>query len=73
MIAWLRTHRHAASDARRRLVDGALGSLLTVFALGIVIALPAGGHWLITNVARVGSSVAESHVISVYLRDDVSQ
>lgn len=74
--AWLRAHRRAAADALRRFVAGGIGSALTVLALGVVIALPAGGHWLLGNFARVGEALGTAHEVSIYLaqgsgRDDI--
>lgn len=73
---WLRAHRRAAADALRRFVAGGIGSVLTVLALGVVIALPAGGHWLLGSLARVGEAFGTAHEVSVYLapgsgKDDI--
>lgn len=65
--AWLRAHRRAAADALRRFVAGGIGSVLTVLALGVVIALPAGGHWLLGSFARIGEAFGTAHEVSVYL------
>lgn len=69
MIAWLASHRRAATDALHRLKEGAGSSLLTILALAVVLVLPATGHWLVDGIERAGSRLAGPGEVSLWLAE----
>ena len=67
MKVWLRHHLEAAALATRRLLVSPLNSLLFVIAIGIALALPAGGQMLLSSVRQVTATLAAAPQISVYM------
>ena len=59
MNAWLNQHLTALRDALRRLA-AALNSTLSIFVIGIALALPAAGWLAIDNVQRAANNAAGS-------------
>ena len=65
--AWARHHRAMARDSAGRLVRHPLGSLLTMFAIGIALVLPCG-LWLTLDSARLlDAQLEESATLTAYL------
>ncbi len=56
MRAWLSQHRNAAALAWRRLVATPVNSLLFLLAVGVALALPAGGQMLLANALHVAGA-----------------
>lgn len=70
MIAWLHQHRDAFLLALRRLTATPLNTLLSLLAIGIALALPAGGQMLLANVLHLASDTAPSPQISLFMSLD---
>jgi cell division transport system permease protein len=70
MMAWLHQHRDAFMLALRRLTATPLNTLLSLLAIGIALALPAGGQMLLANVLHVASGTAPSPQISLFMALD---
>ncbi len=73
MIAWLHQHRDAFVLALRRLTATPLNTLLSLLAIGIALALPAGGQMLLANVMQLASGTAPSPQISLFMSLDASR
>jgi cell division transport system permease protein len=67
MRIWLLHHRDALLLALRRLVSAPVNMLLSLLAVGIALALPAGGQMLLTNVMRLAGESAPTPQISLFL------
>lgn len=70
MIAWLRAHADAFADALRRLAASPLSALLSLLAIGVALALPAGGFVILGNIQNLGSGLVRHHEISLFLASD---
>jgi cell division transport system permease protein len=58
MKAWLRHHGQACSLALNRLWSAPFNTLLAMLVMGIALAIPAGGAWLLDQAAQwTGASV----------------
>jgi cell division transport system permease protein len=67
MKAWLSQHRDAASLAWRRLRSAPVNSLLSLLAIGIALALPAGGQMLVANALHLAGTTSAVPQISIFL------
>lgn len=67
MIAWLRQHRDALMLALRRLGAAPTNTLLSLLAIGVALALPAGGHLLFANAQSVMGKVSAKPQVSVFM------
>jgi cell division transport system permease protein len=67
MRIWLVHHRDALALALRRLVATPLNMLLSLLAIGIALAMPAGGQMLLTNAMRLAGDSAPTPQISLFL------
>ena len=67
MKVWLLHHRDAAVLAWRRLLAVPLNSLLFVLAIGVALALPAGGQMLLANARQLTDRVSAAPQISVFM------
>jgi len=67
MRIWLLNHRNAIVLALRRLTVAPLNSLLSTLAIGIALALPAGGELLLANAAKLSAGMAAPAQISVFM------
>jgi cell division transport system permease protein len=67
MNAWLSQHWQAFQLALRRLVASPVNTLLSLLAIGIALALPAGGQMLLTNALQVARGTAPTPQISLFL------
>ncbi|MGE5466129.1 MAG: permease-like cell division protein FtsX [Ignavibacteria bacterium] len=70
MIAWLHQHRDALLLALRRLTATPLNTLLSLLAIGIALALPAGGQMLVANALRLAQGSAPAPQISLFMSLD---
>lgn len=73
MRAWLAQHRDAARLAWRRFATAPLNSLLSLLAIGVVLALPATGQMLLAAAGQLGGGVAPQPQISVFLAADAER
>ena len=67
MKIWLDHHRKAARLAMRKLGASPLNSLLYLLAIGVALALPAGGQMLLANAQRLGGTVSAAPQISIFM------
>jgi cell division transport system permease protein len=70
MKAWLAQHRQALGLALRRLVANRLDSLLAALAIGVALALPAGGQMLLANALQVARNGSPTPQLSVFMGVD---
>jgi len=68
--AWLRQHRLAFSAATRKWLTQRAAALLNALALGIALALPAGGYALLDRLHDVSAHTAIDPQLSVFMRTD---
>ena len=66
MNAWLAQHWQALALALRRLVATPVNTLLSLLAIGIALALPAGGQMLLANALQLARDGAPTPRISLY-------
>jgi len=64
---WLTHHLQAARLAQRRLAAAPLNSLLSLLAIGIALALPAGGQMLLANARHLAGTTSAVPQISVFM------
>lgn len=67
MRAWLHQHRDAQGTALRRLAATPLNTLLSLLAIGIALALPAGGQLLLANARHLAAGAAAAPQISLFM------
>ncbi len=70
MITWLGHHRAAAGLAFRRLAAAPVNTVLAIFAIGVALALPAGGQMLLSNVLQLAHNAAPKPQLSVFMQLD---
>ncbi|MDD5250186.1 MAG: permease-like cell division protein FtsX [Rhodocyclaceae bacterium] len=70
MIGWLTQHRDALSLALRRLTATPVNTLLSLLAIGIALALPAGGQMLVANALHLAAGSAPAPQISLFMALD---
>jgi cell division transport system permease protein len=73
MITWFAQHRAALRLALRRLAAAPLNTLLSVVAIGVALALPAGGQMLLANAMQLARNASPSPQISLFLRLDADR
>ncbi|MCX7163395.1 MAG: permease-like cell division protein FtsX [Betaproteobacteria bacterium] len=67
MKIWLFHHRDAALLAWRRLTAAPLSSLLSLLAIGVALALPAGGQMLLANALQLAGTTSAVPQISIFM------
>ena len=67
MRVWLTHHLEAARLALRRLTAAPLNSVLSLLAIGIALALPAGGQMLLANARHMAGTTSAIPQISVFM------
>ena len=67
MKVWLAHHYEAARLALRRLTGAPLNSLLSLLAIGVALALPAGGQMLLANALHLAGTTSAVPQISVFM------
>ncbi len=67
MKVWLAHHQEAARLALRRLTAAPLNSLLSLLAVGVALALPAGGQMLLANALHLAGTTSAVPQISVFM------
>lgn len=73
MNIWLIHHDHALRMALRRLIATPLTTLLSLLAIGIALALPAGGQMLLINVRQMVDSMPATPQISIFMATDAGR
>jgi len=73
MNVWLVQHGKAFNWALRRLAATPLNTLLSLLAIGIALALPAGGQMLLGNAMQFARNAATTPQISLFLSLDASR
>jgi len=71
MRAWLRQHRLAFAAATRKWLAQRAAALLNALALGVALALPAGGYALLEGLHGLSTRSAIDPQLSVFMRTDV--
>lgn len=72
MNPWLNHHLAAAHSASRRLLNTPLNTLLSLFVIGIALALPAAGHLLLDNLRHLTHNLNSRPQISLFLAVEAS-
>ena len=67
MTAWLAQHGDAVRLAMRRLASAPVNSLLYLLAIGVALALPAGGQMLLANALSLAGTTSAVPQISVFM------
>ena len=67
MNVWLTQHGQALRLALRRLVATPVNTLLSLLAIGIALALPAGGQMLLANALQLARNAAPTPQISLFM------
>lgn len=67
MKVWLAQHGEAARLAMRRLAAAPLNSLLYLLAIGVALALPAGGQMLLANALSLAGTTSAAPQISIFM------
>jgi cell division transport system permease protein len=67
MKVWLAHHQEAASLALRRLAAAPVNSLLSLLAIGVALALPAGGQMLLANALHLAGTTSAVPQISIFM------
>jgi cell division transport system permease protein len=70
---WPRSHWNACRLALRRLAGAPLNTLLSVLGIGIALALPAGGHLLIGQIAGLSQGAAATPQLTVFMAIDAER
>lgn len=66
-MAWLSQHWQAILLALRRLAVSPINTLLSLLAIGVALALPAGGQMLLANALQLARNVAPTPQISLFM------
>ena len=67
MSAWLAQHQDAILLALRRLAAAPVNCLLSVLAIGVALALPAGGQMLLANALHLAGTTSAVPQISIFM------
>lgn len=67
MNAWLSQHGRAFLLALQRLTSAPVNTLLSLLAIGIALALPAGGQMLLANALQLARNAAPTPQISLFM------
>lgn len=73
MRVWINHHLTAARFALRRLASAPVNTLLAIIAIGIALALPAGGQMLLSNLRQISHHSASKPQISLYMSMDADR
>lgn len=67
MKVWFAHHHDAALLALRRMVGSPVNSLLSLLAIGVALALPAGGQMLLANTLHLAGTNSAVPQISIFM------
>lgn len=73
LTTYARHHRHVLSTTLVQLLRAPVASLMTIAAIGITLALPAGLYVVIDNLQRVSEGWDTGGQISLFLKRDASE
>ncbi len=73
MNIWLIQHGHGLRIALHRLISAPLTTLLSLLAIGIALALPAGGQMLLDNARQLAGNTSATPQISVFMATDAGR
>lgn len=73
MTVWLAQHAAALRLALQRLGAAPVNTLLSLLAIGVALALPAGGQMLLANALKVARNAAPAPQISVFVTLDAER
>lgn len=73
MITWLRHHGDALVLALRRLGNAPVNTLLSLLAIGVALALPAGGQMIFSNIQSALGNVTAAPQISIFMAVDAER
>lgn len=73
MNSWLIHHGHALRMALHRLSATPLTTLLSLLAIGVALALPAGGQMLLNNVQQLVGNTSATPQISIFMATDAGR
>ena len=73
MNSWLIHHGRALRMALHRLSAAPLTTLLSLLAIGIALALPAGGQMLLSNVQQLVGSTSATPQISIFMATEAGR
>jgi cell division transport system permease protein len=73
MTVWLRQHGSALALAWRRLAGAPTNTILSLLAIGIALALPAGGLMLFSNAQSIIGKVSAKPQVSVFMALDADR
>ena len=72
MTAWFMYHRQAIAATLTQMLKTPVASLLTLFAIGITLSLPAGLYVALENLTRITGSLPAHVEITVFMQDSSS-
>lgn len=67
MSLWFRDHLRALGEASRHLSRGGLSTALAILTIGVALALPASGLWLLNAAEELGRPLGQTHEVTVFL------
>lgn len=67
MKVWLLQHLDAALLALRRMAGAPVNNLLSLLAIGVALALPAGGQMLVANTLHLAGTTSAAPQISIFM------
>ena len=73
MRAWLRQHRQAFALAARKVWTQGSAALFNALAIGIALALPAGGYALLADLQALTERIAQAPQLSVFVHRETSR
>lgn len=73
MRGWLAQHGEAARLALRRLATAPLNSALYLLAIGVALALPAGGQMLLANALSLAGTASAAPQVSIFMASNADR
>jgi cell division transport system permease protein len=73
IAAWIRSHVRAFGEAGRYIGASGLSTLLAIVTIGIALALPAAGRWVLGNLDHVGQRVGDTHEVTIFMATDATR
>lgn len=73
MNPWLQAHRNAARLAILRLWAAPFNLFLAVLGIGIVLALPTGGQWLLGQVSALLGGTTATPQVTIFMPSDAER
>lgn len=73
MTIWLIQHGRAARLALHRLATAPVNTLLSLFAIGVALTLPAGGYLLLDNARQLAGAISAVPQISIFMAVDAKR